>query len=167
MAILRGDLELSAESMLAPEIDPVLGAGVALGRGADGVVSMPAEGLGGDPMQLGQLASGTRPIETPVDSDQLHRQEAPIVGDTGADRLRDPNRTGGGEGGQTLRLGLEHLQALGRVELDEVALAVAVEHHRGVDAAAARCAFAAHAKGSPGGGADLGGDRLPGAHVRG
>ena len=100
---------------------------------------VPAEGVGGHGVLGGQVvteAGGAGGVAGPQ-VEMFEHQERAVAAGAVAHRARHAHRVGRRQGSQAARLGDEHRQTGGVVELDEPRSGGGVEAPRGVDAAAA------------------------------
>ena len=167
VAAALGELELEAQAALAPEGHPVVHPAVGLRGRADGVVAPPAVALlGGDGVHGGEALAEARlgPRPARAEGQALEDEKGPPLGHAPADGLRHAHGARAGDLGQPLGLGLEHVEALGVVELHEPVAPRAAQARRAVDAAAADVLGALGPEGPARGLGDARGDRLPEAH---
>ncbi len=139
-AVAGCQVQLEAEPLFPPEHHPLLFPVVGLVGGADGVAAVPAESIGRVAVEGGKLfacrghgLSGAAP-----EGDVLHDDVALPGVAARAERAGNADGAGVRHLLQAQRLGFEHVEPVGAVELHEPVLVAVGEMHGGVDAAASQ-----------------------------
>jgi len=115
-------------------------------------------------MELCELLTQQRPAPATTKGDVLHRQKAASTGLAGAHGPGDPYRLGRRQLGEPGRLGLEHPEGTGPVELDEVAPPAPLDAEGLVDATPAHGLAPRQGEGAVGRGLYRTFDRRPHIH---